>query len=102
MNTTTQYATTGTLLTDLYGSDYEPSEEGLETVGDDILDTFYNGNFSAGINEMIKLDIRPPELFEYVQDKLDEHGTGYYGWFDIGLACEVTQTYYNNYKSRPI
>jgi len=92
----TIHATTATLLIDLYGSDYEPSEDGLETVGDDILDTFYNGNFSSAINQMIELDIRPREIFQYAQNKLEEDGAGYYDWFDVGLACEVTQSFFED------
>jgi len=92
----TIHATTATLLIDLYGSDYEPSEDGLETIGDDILDTFYNGNFSDGIKQLLELNIRPRELFEFVQDKLAEYGAGYYDWFDVGLACEVTQSFFED------
>lgn len=60
-------------------------DEGIYTMGDDILDTFMNGNFSAGVEDLQEFNISPIELSDYLTEKAEEYGMStddlYYGHF---------------------
>lgn len=61
-------------------------DEGIYTLGDDILDTFMNGNFSNGVEDMKEFNIGATELSDYLKEKAEEYGMEtkdmYYGHFD--------------------
>jgi len=54
----------------------EIKEEGYEytTVGNDIIDTFYNGNFNQGVRDLIEIGVSPREFGNYIQEETEEMG----------------------------
>ena len=66
--------------------EYINQDEGIFTIGDDILDTFANGNFTQGVEDMRKNNISTEDLIDYLEDKAEDYGTKieelYYGHFD--------------------
>ncbi len=75
---------------------YREQEE-IYTIGDDICDTFMNGNFSTGVEELKELSLRSKDLLEYLEEKAEEYGVEmselYYGHFTaefwIALGSEL-------------
>ncbi|MFK7780286.1 MAG: hypothetical protein QM490_03985 [Candidatus Gracilibacteria bacterium] len=72
-------------------------DEGIFTIGDDICDTFMNGNFSTGAKELKELNLKSKDLLEYLEEKAEEYGVEiselYYGHFTadfwIALGSEL-------------
>jgi len=73
-------------MSNLYNkAEHINEDEGIYTIGDDILDTFMNGNFSQGVSDMTDNIINAVELSDYLNDKAEEYGMDseemYYGHF---------------------
>jgi hypothetical protein len=72
-------------------------DEGVYTYGDDIADTFMNGNFSAGVKQLKELNCRARDLADYLEEKAEEYRCKledmYYGHFTpnfwIALGSEI-------------
>jgi len=62
-------------------------EEGIYTLGDDILDTFMNGNFSVGVKDLQEYNISAIELSDYLIEKAEEYG------------METKDLYYGNFSN---
>lgn len=71
---------------DALPEEYFNEDEGIYTIGDDILYTFFNGNFTQGVEDMRKNCISTEDLISYLEDKAEEYGMSidemYYGHFD--------------------
>lgn len=57
--------------------DYESLEECQECTGwynngDYIIDTFYNGNWRDGVQQLLDILVTPYEFAEFVEDKIEE------------------------------
>ncbi|WP_434658472.1 hypothetical protein [Sulfurimonas sp. NW9] len=73
---------------DLYTELEEINEdEGIYTIGDDLCNTFMNGNFTTGVEEMKELNITSKELLEYLEEKAEEYG------------CELKELYYGHFTA---
>ena len=74
-------------------TDEQNEDEQIITIGDDILSSFYYGNYSQGIKEMIDYNVHAEELIEYLEDKADEYGCKvddlYGGHFDRKLCASI-------------
>ena len=74
--------------------EYRNEDEGIYTQGDDILSSFYYGNYSQGVEEMIEYNVHAEELIEYLEDKADEYGCNvddlYGGHFDRKLCASIS------------
>ena len=61
-------------------------DEGIYTIGDNLVYTFVNGNFSQGVRDMQSQGISTSDLIEYLEQQSDEFGMQlddmYYGYFD--------------------
>jgi hypothetical protein len=78
----------------------EPNEdEGIFTVGEDIANTFCNGNFNQGVKELIELNISPVEFSDYLLEQADEMGMElkdmWYGHFGNDFWIAMGQSYYS-------
>ena len=62
---------TNTLYTKL--ENIEEYEEN-KTIGEDIIDTFYNGNFTDGIKHLIKNNVSPKEFGSYIEETILDLG----------------------------
>lgn len=73
-------------------------DEGIYTIGDDILSSFYYGNYSQAIKDMVSQRIEPYELAEYFQSILDDFDADYKeiynGHFDFELFAHIGMSYY--------
>ena len=85
-------------MKDLYTELNEINEdEGIYTYGDDIADTFMNGNFSSGVEQMQEINCRAKDLADYLEEKAESYGCKledmYYGHFSpdfwIALGSEI-------------
>lgn len=72
-------------------------DEGIYTQGDDVLYSFYCGNFSQGIKEMLEYNITPRELGEYLETLAEDCGceisTLYNGHFTLSYFGEIGEAY---------
>lgn len=72
-------------------------DEQMFTRGDAILRSFYYGNFTQGIKEMISYSVRPEELAEYLEDKAEEYGMMvselYNGHFTLSYFASIGVAY---------
>ena len=72
-------------------------DEGIFTQGDDVLSSFYYGNFSQGIKEMLDYWITPRELGEYLADKAEEFDCSinelYNGHFTLAYFGEIGEMF---------
>ncbi len=64
---------------------YMDEDEGIYTVGDEILNQFYYGNYSDAVNMMIEDNIEPNELADYLIEK------------SIEFDCNVSDLYNNHF-----
>jgi len=85
-----------TLHTQLDNEDINEDEQ-VYTVGDSILMSFYYGNYSDGIKELLEYQIRPEELAEYLEDKAEEYNTTvselYNGHFTLSLFSSIGSSF---------
>ena len=58
--------------TDLYTTIVEEDE--TKTYGEDIIDTFYNGNFSQGVEQLKEINVTAIEFGDYIQELCDDMG----------------------------
>jgi len=82
------------------------SEEGYEdtTVGEDIIETFYNGNFTDGIKQLIKINVTPREFGDYINQLSEDLGYENSlefasGHFDYDFWISIGQEYYTIARS---
>lgn len=72
-------------------------DEQVFTRGDDILLSFYYGQFMQGIQEMISYSVRPEELAEYLEDKAEEYDMQvselYNGHFTLSYFASIGESY---------
>jgi len=77
--------------------DEQNEDEQIITFGDDILSSFYYGNYSQGIQELIDYEVQPEELAEYLSDKAEECGMSeselYNGHFTSKLWVSIGRSY---------
>ena len=66
----------------------------FECIEDDILNTFLNGNYLDGANQMLEHNITPYDLIDWLEEQREELGIWYYA--DIGLltVISITESYY--------
>ena len=58
-------------MRDLYTeleAEYINEDENIFTVGDDIINTFFNGNFTQGVKELIEINVSPREFGDYLME----------------------------------
>ena len=68
--------------------------EGLfDCVEDDILDTFCNGTYSFGANQMLENNIQPRELITWLTDQREERGEAYYANIDLEAVIGIVESY---------
>ena len=58
--------------TDLYTQITEEGES--KAYGEDIIDTFYNGNFSQGVEQLKEINVTAIEFGDYIQELSEELG----------------------------
>ncbi len=72
-------------------------DEQVFTRGDDILMSFYYGNYTQGIKEMISYSVRPEELAEYLEGKAEEYemqvSEMYNGHFTLAYFASIGESY---------
>ena len=77
--------------------DEQNEDEQIITVGDDILSSFYYGNYSQGIQELIDYEVQPEELAEYLEDQAESFGMNvselYNGHFTAKLWVSIGRSY---------
>jgi len=85
-------------MKDLYT---EIIEDGYEdtTVGEDIVDTFYNGNFTSGVKDLIEINVTPREFRAYIEELCDNLGYEYKSQFannhfDYDFWISLGESYY--------
>ena len=61
-----------TVETDLYTQIVEDGES--KAYGEDIIDTFYNGNFSQGVEQLKEINATAIEFGDYIQELSEELG----------------------------
>lgn len=49
-------------------------DEGIFTIGDDIAESFYYGNFSQGVKQLKEINCNDKDLLEYMQSEADNYG----------------------------
>ena len=49
-------------------------ENFITTVGNNIIDTFYNGNFTQGVKDLIEIGASPRDFGNYIQEETEEMG----------------------------
>jgi len=60
-------------MRDLYTAITEDGYEGT-TVGESIIETFYNGNFTSGVKELIEINVSPREFGDYLLQFTEDMG----------------------------
>ena len=74
-------------------------DENIFTQGDDILSSFYYGNYSQGIEEMKKYSVSPEDLAEYLEEMAEDMDMNvselYHGHFTYSLFASIGSSYYN-------
>ena len=77
--------------------DEQNEDEQIITVGDDILSSFYYGNYSQGIQELIDYEVQPEELAEYLVSLAEEYDMPeselYGGHFTASLWVSIGRSY---------
>jgi hypothetical protein len=72
-------------------------DEQVFTRGDDILMSFYYGQFIQGIKEMISYSVNPNELAQYLEEKADEYDMQvselYSGHFTLAYFASIGEAY---------
>ncbi len=72
-------------------------DEQIYTIGDDILNQFYYGNYSDAIKMMVKDNIEPNELAEYLAEQAIELDCNtselYYGHFTLEFFASIGMSY---------
>jgi len=84
------------LHTQLTGEDLR-EDEGIYTIGDDIIESFVNGNFSQGCKELVEIGAGARDFNDYLMEQSEKYGIElkemYYGHFDndffIALGSEL-------------
>ena len=66
-------------------------------IGEDILDSFYNGNFTEGIASLYSVGATAVDLAEYYTDYLEETGSEPDKHFDFEFWTQVGDAY-NDYR----
>ena len=81
-----------TLVEDLVNED-----EMIYTQGDDVLSSFYYGNWSQGIKEMLEYYIEPKDLAEYLEEMAEEYDCNvselYNGHFSLSTIAQIGESY---------
>ena len=76
----------------------EIKEEGYEdtTVGNDIIDTFYNGNFTQGVKDLIAIGVSPREFGRYIEEQSEEMDYKFFNdsHFDYDFWISLGESYY--------
>ena len=67
----------------------QQEENGIITLGDEIADSFYNGKFTYGVEQMRKYNHRAKDFLEYLENKCEE----------IGFDSVTDQSFYNGHFS---
>ena len=77
--------------------DEQNKDEQIITLGDNILNQFYYGNYTDSIDVMVKEQIRPSQLAEYLEDKASEYDmevSGLYnGHFTYSLFADIGESF---------
>lgn len=60
-------------MRDLYTAIIEDGYEDT-TVGESIIETFYNGNFTSGVKELIEINVSPREFGDYLLQFTEDMG----------------------------
>ena len=60
------------LYTRLDGEDLR-DDEGIYTIGDDIAESFYYGNFSQGVNQLKEINCRARDFLEYLEHEAENY-----------------------------
>ena len=72
-------------------------DEQIYTIGDDILSQFYYGNYTDAIEMMVKDNIEPVELGDYIDKKNEESDLSicdcYDGFFTLGFFASIGMSY---------
>ena len=61
-------------------------DEGIYSYGDDIAHSFYNGNYSFGVDQLEKLGATAKDFAEFIIDKAEDRGV------------PVLELYYNHFS----
>ena len=79
-------------------------DEGIYTVGDDILSSFYYGNFSQGVKELQEINCNARNLLTYIEQvaegydvRVDELYHGHFSndfWILLGRELITWKSYY--------
>lgn len=73
----------------LYDEYLGERQEMEETMGESVALSFYYGNFSDGVKELLDLNITTIEFYEFMEEKADEYGCSlsdanyYHGHFTV-------------------
>ena len=77
--------------------DEQNEYDAVYTIGDDILNQFFYGNYSDAIKMMIKDFISPEELAAYLEDKAENYNMRvdelYNGYFTYSCFASIGQSY---------
>lgn len=72
----------------------------VETLGDEVLDTFMNGQYTYAIEQMVEFEITPDELAQWLVNKATERQGKYYnladeynGFFDVVVFAQIGYDY---------
>lgn len=79
--------------------DYETLEEcqeceGVYNNGDYIIDSFYNGNWTHGVQLMLDECIYPREFAQFVDEKEEEFGESIHSFLDREAFISITELWY--------
>lgn len=88
-----------TLFTVLTSGDYNYNEEREVILGEEIADTFMNGNFTSGVNALRKINVSATEFSDFLINQAEDMGMelkdlwgGHFGnnfWIALGSELEV-------------
>ncbi len=65
----------------------------FECAEDDILDTFINGGYTMGAEQMLEHDINPNRLVNWLLDQREEYGEVYYTDIDLSAVVSIVGRY---------
>ena len=84
-------------VNDILPIDEQNDYDDVYTVGDDILNQFYYGNYSDAIQMMVKDFIEPNKLAEYLEEKAEEYDMDikdmYNGHFTMSLFANIGMSF---------
>ena len=68
-------------------------DENIYSYGDDIANSFFNGNFTQGVKDLQELGARSKDFSEFIEDKAEEYGVSplemYNGHFSFDFWLEL-------------